>query len=233
MVEGVILTQFDDIKGFVSVAHFPLNIKADLIKSIIFRATIFAMGGVDDLTSDRETLIDLREEGVIGVTYMSAVDAPYVRGRQMPIILIYFTSISNRYALYQNMTEILKMNKDIMEEIKPLWSETQFLKLSQINDCLKEIYQFTTKIISDSMAQIGTPNAQEINFNVKCPECSNEAVLRIPKTIEKLLSIPVTDLPCGHQFEVYFTKGPTFRGTSMAKDLSHKNDNLKDLFEKI
>ncbi len=233
MASGVILSKFDDIIGFVSVAHFPSNIKEEFLKQIIYRATMFTMGGVDDLTSDRETLIDLREEGIIGVTYMSAVEAPNVRGKQMPIVLIYFTSISNRYALYQNMIEILKKHKDIIEIIKPLWTETQFVSLSKITDCLEQVYQLSNNIISESIAQIGTLSTEEINFNVKCPECSNEIVLKIPKKIDKLLSIPVSDLPCGHQFEVYFTKGPTFRGTSMAKELSPKNDNLKDLFDKI
>ena len=80
MVDGIIFSIFDDIRGFIPVTYFPSNIKSELVKSIILRSTIFTLGGVEDYSVDRESLIDLRENGVVGVTYMSALDSPNVRG---------------------------------------------------------------------------------------------------------------------------------------------------------
>jgi len=220
MLDGVVLSIFDDIIGFVPVDYFPSNLNNNLIKNIIFRATSLIAGGVDDLALDRESLVDLREEGVIGITYMSAFYAPNVRGGQMPIILINFTTDSNRYWLYQNMTHILKKSRDIIEKIRPIWSGTEFTDASKIQEILRENYNFlNTKIFSETL------------FNIKCPGCSNEVVLFIPKKIENLLSIPVFNLPCGHEFEVYFTKGPTFRGTSAIKDTKSKKEDLRDIFD--
>jgi hypothetical protein len=233
MVDGVILSIFNDIRGFTPVSYFPSNIKANLLKNIILRATIFAAGGIEDYSIDRESLIDLREDGIIGVTYMSALDAPHVRGGQMLIVLINFTSEINRYCLYQNMIKILEKNKNEMEIIKSSWSGKEFSNISSIKDNLKEIYDYLIEKIVKSTTKLESQIIEEIRFTVKCPECSNEAIIFIPKKIEKLLSIPVTNLPCEHKFEVYFTKGPNFRGTSAVKGIEKKKDDLKDIFDSL
>lgn len=231
MVDGVILSVFDDIRGFVPITYFPSNMNSDLIKNIILRATIFAAGGIEDYSIDRESLIDLREDGVIGVTYMSALDAPHVRGGQMLIVLINFTSENNRYYLYQNMIKILGKNKDEMEIIKSFWSGEEFSNISHIKDNLKIIYEYLIKKIAKSTSKLDQQLIEETRFTIKCPECSNEAILFVPKNIEKLLSIPVTNLPCEHKFEVYFTKGPNYRGTSAIKSTEKNKDDLKDIFD--
>lgn len=233
MVDGAVLTKFDDIRGFVPITYFPLNIKPELLKHIIYKGTVFAMGAVDDYNLDRESLMDLREDGIIGLTYMCALDAREVRGGQTPLVLINFTSMSNRYNLYHCMTDILRKNKEIMINIKNIWDGKDFFDLAVIQEYLKEIYEFSVKIIDKSKKEIDLQIPDEFRYTIKCPECQNEAILLVPKKIEKLLSIPVMNLPCSHEFEVYFTTGPTFRGTSTVKSKNHKEDDLKDIFDLI
>jgi len=233
MVDGIVLTKFDDIKGFVPITYFPSNIKPDLLKNIIYRGTVFAMGAVDDMNLDRESLMDLREDGIIGLTYMCALNAMDVRGGQTPIVLINFTAMSNRYNLYHCMTDILKKNKNMMINIKKIWNGKDFTDLIGVREYLKEVYEFSINIINKSKNEIDLQIPDEFRFTIKCPECSNEAILLVPKNIEKLISIPVINLPCSHEFEVYFTAGPTFRGTSAVKSEGPKEDDLRDIFDLI
>lgn len=232
MLDGVVLSIFDDKLGFVPVSYFPSNLKSDLINDIVLRATLFTVTGADS-SFERESLIDLREDGVIGVTYMSVLDCPEIRGGKMPVVLINFTPNKNRYALYRSMIDILHQNKETMEEIKSKWTGTKFPDIPKISENLKDLHIYFTSKITESIKQVGTQDIEDVHFTIKCPECSNEAILNVPKNIDKLLAIPVINLPCEHEFEAYFTKGPSFRGTSAVVGKESKKDDLRDIFDLI
>ena len=57
--------------------------------------------------------------------------------------------------------------------------------------------------------------------------------INVPVKISNLLTMPITDSPCGHIFDAYFTKGPSFRGTSEAKSSKSLKDGLSDIFDKL
>ena len=59
MVDGIVLSRFDDIKGFVPIIYYPSNLKPQLVNLITIRATIFPLGTTDE--SIRCCWIDLYE----------------------------------------------------------------------------------------------------------------------------------------------------------------------------
>ena len=107
----------------------------------------------------------------------------------MLVVLINFTSENNRYYLYQNMIKILNQNKNEMEVIKSCWTGEDFSNDLGIQKHLKELYEYLIERIAKSTSKIDPQLIEETHFTIKCPECSNEATLLVPKNIEKLLKM--------------------------------------------
>ncbi|MHC1591290.1 MAG: hypothetical protein ACXQS8_04345 [Candidatus Helarchaeales archaeon] len=231
MTDGVILSAFDEVKGFIPIEHVPSGINSELIQEIILRVTIFTMGGVRDLIFEREALFDYPEEGILGTTFTCTVDSPDVRGGKKPLILISFTADSNRANLYQKLIEMMKNSKRVMYKIKKEWNQAKFTNKKRIRSWLKEHYEFMKREIAESPLKGENGYEKSVRFIVKCPACSNEVVIGVPKNIKDLLAIPITNLPCGHKFEAYFTKGPELRGTSQVQ--GSKENEIRDIFDKI
>ena len=67
MEMGVILSIFDDQVGFVPEYYYPEHTDIELVKHIIFRATLFLVGGTEEIKKDRESMLELPEKDLFGV----------------------------------------------------------------------------------------------------------------------------------------------------------------------
>ncbi|TFG12615.1 MAG: hypothetical protein EU531_10410 [Promethearchaeota archaeon] len=231
MSNGIILSYFDEQKGFVPVLNVTSDRGASLIKDIVFRATLNLVGGAKNISEERESFIDFPDHQLIGCSYLKSVESPSIRGGRMPIILILFTSNVNRVYVYSNLLQIMGDLKNLMEKILPYWKDTKFTNINVIKSFLHDYKSKIDNIsLSDSLDKSGS---QEKKFIVKCPECSQEVSVLIPRQIPDLLTISITNAPCKHTFDAYFTKGPEFRGTSEKRSESDKNNGLKDIFNNL
>ncbi len=226
----IILSVFDDKTGFKPEYYFPEESDIEVIKRVIFQATLFLVGGTEDLKTDRESMLDLPEHNLIGVTHMTSAPSPSLRGGNMPIILIYATPSENRSKVYNNIVSIMDTMKVTALEIKSTWVSNKFSDKKRIKTLVNGLGPEIEGVISEfaSVEKILETHVQI--FDVKCPECSTSTQLKVPKNIKDFLAIPVVNIPCNHEFEAYFTKGPTFRGTSPVKGRELKKEDLKDIF---
>ena len=227
---GIILTHFDERKGFRPVLYSPLDLDANLIKDITFRSTLNLVGGSQDLSEERESFIDLPEYELIGCSYLQSVESSAIRGGNMPIITILFLPTSYRSYIYHNLVQIMENLKKLMTDIIPNWKHIKFQNINKLESLL-------SKYLSDFRISISgflekTLDRESKNFVVACPKCFQEMNVLVPNEIPDLLVMPITNAPCGHLFDAYFTKGPNFRGTSDLKS-SESKDDLKDIFNNI
>ena len=231
MTDGIILSHFDEHKGFIPVLYSSSVIEANLIREIVFRSTLNLVGGTKNISEERESIIDFPDHQLIGCSYLRSVESSSIRGGFMPIILILFTSSGNRIHIYYNLLQIMENLKDLMTKILPYWKNTKFSNTSSLKNSLVEFKsQFENRL---SISTSDTLETQSNEFIIECPECSQEITVLVPSKIPDLLTIPIANAPCKHNFEAYFTKGPEFRGTSKVKSGSDTDNGLRDIFNKL
>ncbi len=229
----IVLSIFDDRTGFKPEYYSPEASDIEVIKRVIFQATLFLVGGTEDLKTERESILDIPEHSLIGVTHMTSAPSPSLRGGNMPIILIYVTPSENRSKVYNNIVAIMELMKQTALEIKGNWAGNKFSDKKRNKMIVDGLGPEIESLISQfaSVEKIFEANMQI--FAVQCPECSTSTELKVPKNIKDFLAIPVVNIPCNHEFEAYFTKGPTFRGTSPVKGKESKKEDLKDIFANL
>lgn len=229
MTNGVILSHFDETKGFVPILHSSSADVERFIKDIVFRSTLNLVGGAKNITEERESFIDFPDHQLIGCSYLRSAESSSIRGGLMPIILILFTSSANKVHVYFNLLQIMEDLKDLMTKVIPQWKNNKFSNYNLIKDLLFKFHsQFEDSL---SRASSDTLETQSNKFTIECPECSQEISVLVPRQIPDLLTIPIANAPCKHNFEAYFTKGPEFRGTSKGK--SDSDNGLKDIFNNL
>ncbi|MHA1980234.1 MAG: hypothetical protein ACTSXN_03985 [Promethearchaeota archaeon] len=118
--------------------------------------------------------------------------------------------------------------KDLMTKILPNWKNIKYLNIPSIKNLLLEFNNHFESTLSRSTSD--TLEKQSNKFIIECPECSQEITVLVPSQIPDLLTIPIANAPCKHNFKAYFTKGPKFRGTSKS---SESKDDLKDIFNNL
>jgi len=231
MTDGIILSYFNEQKGFIPVLYSSSINEGSLIKEIVFRSTLNLIGGAKNISEERESIIDFPDHQLIGCSYLRSVESSIIRGGLMPIILILFTSNANRIHLYFNLLQIMEDMKDLMTKILPYWKNTKFSNIDSLKNLLFEFKSQFGNTISRSTSD--TLETQSNKFIIKCPECSQEITVLVPRQIPDLLTIPIANAPCKHNFEAYFTKGPEFRGTSKAKSGSDTDNGLRSIFNNL
>lgn len=231
MTNGIILSYFDEHKGFIPVLHSSSVNEGSLIKEIVFRSTLNLVGGTKNISEERESIIDFPDHQLIGCSYLRSIESSSIRGGFMPIILILFTSSANKIHVYFNLLQIMEDLKDLMTKILPYWKNTKFADTSSLKNLLFEFISQFEKTLSISTSD--TLETQSNKFIIECPECSQEITVLVPSKIPDLLTIPIANSPCKHNFEAYFTKGPQFRGTSKAKSGSDTDNGLRDIFNNL
>ena len=229
MTNGLILSYFDEQKGFIPVMYSSSIDRSGLIKEIVFRSTLNLVGGSRDLSEERESFIDFPDHQLIGCSYLRSVASSSIRGGSMPIILILFTSSVNRVHVYLNLLQIMGDLKVLMAKVVPYWKDKKFSNMNSLNNLLSEFKnQFENTL---SITTSDTLETQSNKFTIQCPKCSQEVTVLVPNQIPDLLTIPIANAPCKHNFEAYFTKGPEFRGTSKAK--SDSDNGLREIFNNL
>ena len=231
MVEGIILSYFNEQKGFIPKLYSSSDNDGSLIKEIVFRSTLNLVGGAKNISQERESIIDFPDHQLIGCSYLRSVESSSIRGGFMPIILILFTSSVNKTHVYFNLLQIMEDLKDLMTKILPYWKNTKFTNTHSLKGLLVEFKsQFENTLSRSNSDSLET---QSNKFIIECPECSQEITVLVPRQIPDLLTIPIANAPCKHMFEAYFTKGPQFRGTSNARSGSDTDNGLRDIFNNL
>lgn len=226
MMNGIILSQFDEQKGFIPVIYSSSIKNETLIKEIIFRSTLNLVGGTKNITEERESFLDFPDHQLIGCSYLRSVESTSIRGGFMPIILILFTPNENKIHVYSNLVKIMEDLKILMTKILPSWKERKFSNAIALKGILNEsVKQYESTLLSSSSP------SRENKFIVECPICSQQMDIFVPTKIPDLLVLPIANAPCKHNFEAYFTKGPEYRGTS--KGVTDTDNGLKDIFNNL
>ncbi|MHA1684229.1 MAG: hypothetical protein ACTSUE_25050 [Promethearchaeota archaeon] len=233
MEAGALLSLFDETKGFVYEYYSPENTDVEIIKHTIFRATLFLVGGAEDVQTDRESLLDLPEHDLFGVVYMTSATCPSIRGGKMPIILIYFAPSTEKAPIYAKIASVMSLLKETAFSMKDYWDKKSFSNKKAVHKIIQELPALVKGLISDSSGVVKSISENIQVFDVKCPECGTPARVKVPRNIKRLFSIPIINLPCNHKFEAYFTKGPKLRGTSSVKKEGEKKEELKDIFNNL
>nr|MDO8088826.1 hypothetical protein [Candidatus Sigynarchaeum springense]MDO8116582.1 hypothetical protein [Candidatus Sigynarchaeota archaeon] len=233
MENTVVLSIFDDRTGFKPEYFYPEERDIEMIKRVIFQATLFLVGGTEDLKTDRESILDLPEHNLIGVTHMTSAPSPGLRGGNMPIVVIYVTPSENRGKIYNNIVPIMEMMRDVTHAIKGNWSGSKFSDKKKIKILMDRLGPDIDNIVSQfAETEKNLETSMQI-FEVICPDCSTSTILKVPRNIKDFLAIPVVNIPCNHEFEAYFTKGPTPRGTSPVKKKEAIKDEIRDIFTNL
>jgi len=230
---GVVLSIFNETQGFIPEYYTPERTDIEIVKHIIFRATLFLVGGADEIKKDRESMLELPEHDLFGILYMTSVESEEIRGGNMPLILILFFSSDDKGPVYSKIAEIIDTLKESAKPIKEKWNGSKFSDKRALREIIKEIPKEIGNLISDSERNEQSFEENISIFEVKCPECSSFVSVKVPKHIKGLLAIPVHNIPCKHEFEIYFTKGPELRGTSALKGPKERKEDIKDIFENL
>ena len=226
---GIILSHFNEHKGFVPFLYSSSIKEEGLINDILFRSTLNLVGGTRNLSEERESFIDFPDYQVIDCSYLKGVESSSIKGGIMPIILILFTSNEYKVNIYANLLQIMEDLKILMHKIIPNWKDKKFSNINSLKNLLNSYKSKYEKFFTGNSND--TIEKQSKMFKIACPACSREVSILVPNDIPELLVILITNLPCKHNFEAFFTKGSEFRGTSTIKG-SSAND-LKDIFDKL
>ena len=98
--------------------------------------------------------------------------------------------------------------KILMQKIIPNWKNKEFSNINSqknlLNSYKSKYEKFFIGISNDTIEK------QSKMFKIACTACSREVSILVPNDIPELLFIPITNLPCKHDFEAFFTKGQNF-----------------------
>ena len=100
---GIILSHFNEHKGFVPVLYSSSIKEEGLIKDILFRSILNLVGGTRNFSEERQSFIVFPDYQVIDCFYLKDVKLFSIRGGIMPIILILFTSNEYKLHIYANI----------------------------------------------------------------------------------------------------------------------------------